>query len=62
MKQLDIRFAYFAAELKKKGNMIQEEIEGTEREAFLRNVLSQFNTQISRANILMNKDVEDNYF
>ena len=42
--------------------MIQEELEGTEREAFLRNVLSQFNNQISRANILVNKDVEDNYF
>lgn len=54
--------AYFAAELKRKGTVIQEELEGSEREEFVRNVIPQFNRQISRAHILMNKDVEDNYF
>lgn len=54
--------AYFAAELKMKGRMIQGELEGREREEFVRNVLPQFDRQISRANILMNKDDQDTYF
>jgi hypothetical protein len=50
--------AYYVAELKKNGKMIREGL-GKEGDTTL---FGQFNTQISKANILMDKDDQDTYF